>query len=64
MTGHAYLGVGLSQVSTRSVLWLTGTRLPFIQYLVSLALVEAIESQTAPLLGLPVGSGATSCQMQ
>lgn len=37
-----------------------GTRLPFIQYLVSLALVEAIESQTAPLLGLPAGSGLTA----
>lgn len=34
-----------------------GTRLPFIQYLVSLAIVEGIQSQTAPLLGLPDGSG-------
>jgi len=28
-----------------------GTRLPFIQYLVSLALVEAIDAEVAPLLG-------------
>ena len=34
-----------------------GTRLPFIQYLISLALVEAIEAQAASLLGsCPAGT--------
>lgn len=36
-----------------------GTRLPFIQYLISLALVEAIEAEAAPLLSDDASAGDT-----
>lgn len=47
----------LARLDIEGAIDIKGTRVPFIQYVMSLAIVEAIKSHTAPLLGMPDGSG-------